>query len=303
MPYSAVQMRALHAMGLVPWVQRPTLAGGPVSPALAATGQPAVAPEAATPDSSAGAAPVGVAAPGAGAGQGPDSGFASYRMPDAVAVSAPAPEPVAARVTEAAVPARTQAAARTADGPGKLVIPAESRALAGWLAQQLVLPDADREQRLQSGERPAAGLLVLFEPGDTSPDPVQAVQRPPGRTPTGLSGQSLRLFEAMLAAIDLAPRDLVLATLACGAGTEAGADAQPLAELLATPLRAVLLMEQDQGSAAQRRASDVRFEPGVPSLVGWRCPHPDVLLREPLRKRSAWQVLKAVRRLLSERTA
>lgn len=241
MYYDDLQVRALNALELVPWVLHGTI--GPS------------------------AAPVSVSGPVISADQ------------------------VTPAVDELAVP-----------------LPAAAEALSHWLPQQAIMPEVASPPRDHEGEGTGAGLLVLFECSGSqsvrsgaSGVPAGPERSIAGSRPSGLSQDGFRLFEAMMRSIDLTQRDLTLATLS----PQPLPDGETVADLLATPHRAVLLMVQESAAASSAAGwtKEAGFTLEAPRLNGWRCPHPDLLLHEPLRKRDAWQVLKAVRRALAAGTS
>jgi hypothetical protein len=67
--------------------------------------------------------------------------------------------------------------------------------------------------------------------------------------------------------------------------------------LSGSSVRADLLLQENIGKSEV--AADHQFAFGSVSLPAWRLPHPALLLSDPILKRQAWQILKAVRRVLA----
>ncbi len=307
MHYSAVQTRALQAMGLVPWVLRRQAVGSETSAAQAFTPGTEMPLDAKIP-------PAEKVSPDAEIP--PDA-----KIPSGEQISPGAEIPPAEKISHDAVTPRAEEFPSTekippaflntlvSDGMPAL-LPSDAKALARWLPLQGIRPDAEARRGARTHATSEAGLLVLFEPvnghqGDDGTSGAESNGSASKNADSGLSRDSHSLFEAMMRSIDLAPSDLMLATLS----PQPLPDGKSVADLLAFPHRAVLLMVQGGDAigspleSAPQSADEARFEFDMPRLSGWRCPHPDRLLHEPLRKRDAWQVLKAVRRALSATTA
>jgi uracil-DNA glycosylase len=145
-----------------------------------------------------------------------------------------------------------------------------------------------------SGSRDASVLVVVLPPTDGA-----------AMTEMPLSNQEAQLFEQMLRAIGLTRKDILQCVLqtaskdaVAGSGEAAGAMESVTVETLSGgSVRAVLLLQSDIGKS--EIAGEHRFAFGSASIPAWRLPHPAQLLSEPIRKRQAWQILKAVRRVLA----
>jgi uracil-DNA glycosylase len=120
---------------------------------------------------------------------------------------------------------------------------------------------------------------------------VLAIFETPAQSAAGLplENSDSQLFDAMLQAIGLARRDVCLCVLTAVAGSAT----TTVSDLDLTQRRAMLLFVAELDTAEDERLH--RFTASVHGTPGWRLPHPALLLREPLRKRQAWNVLKAVR--------
>lgn len=106
-----------------------------------------------------------------------------------------------------------------------------------------------------------------------------------------------QLLLAMLRSIGLAENDLCRTVPALsGQSMEDAGGAASVAQLHRQLPRLVLLLLNrfDPADTPAHHRLD-----GGAGVVGWRLPHPAVLLANPERKREAWEVLKAVRQTLS----
>ena len=161
-------------------------------------------------------------------------------------------------------------------------IPREPAVLATWLPMQPLAPFVYRGQTLTRVGSEAAPLLIVVERG-----------APADGLP--LTGEAAELFERMLRSVGLTRRD----TRQCVLSSEPASDGADTVGAFATaPYRAVLVLMQELGG--ELGAADCRFvlDGTGAASPGWCLPHPDRLLREPLRKAQAWQVLKALRQHL-----
>lgn len=120
-----------------------------------------------------------------------------------------------------------------------------------------------------------------------------------------LSNQEAQLFEQMLRAIGLTRKDITQCvlqtasedTVAGGGEAVAAMESATVETLSGGSVRAVLLLQSDIGESEV--AAEHQFAFGSASIPAWRLPHPARLLSEPMRKRQAWQILKAVRCVLA----
>ncbi len=140
-----------------------------------------------------------------------------------------------------------------------------------------------------------ASVLVVVQPPAASP---KVAELP-------LNNQETQLFELMLRAIGLTRKDTLQCILqtndegAVASGIEAGGarSSETVETLSGNSVRTVLLLQKNIGNSEV--ASDHQFAFGSASLPAWRLPHPALLLSDPIQKRQAWQILKAVRRVLA----
>jgi uracil-DNA glycosylase family 4 len=214
--------------------------------------------------------------------------------PVARPVAAAVPQPVAASVSAAPVPAvatRPEAPARAAD-PG---FPDTLAAFQSWLATSDAISMPLSARVAASGD-PASGLMVLVDlPEDE--DPAS------GRLLSGAAGD---LFDKMLAAMGRDRQSLYLSAMAPGrpsGGFVDRAQGALFAQLtrhhvaLAKP-RALLLMGEQPSRIflnlgfveARGRIHDVLLPGGAVSAVATF--HPRTLLQHPQQKRRAWDDLQ-----------
>jgi len=160
-----------------------------------------------------------------------------------------------------------------------------------------ILRDSVQAEPASSNWSPESLLSVLARPGSSASESALK-----GRAililesePWDLSKEEEQLLMAMLRSIGLAQNDLCRTTMASGTN-EAGQHLVSLSQLLKQLPRAVFLLSHQLGSSASSEAHELMSDSAV---QGWRLPHPALLIREPERKRQAWEVLKAARQSLS----
>jgi len=186
----------------------------------------------------------------------------------------------ATNLSDGGAPAQQKSAARVDDIESRgasLVYPDDVNALATWLPQQ-ALAEFDHRGTVKTGlgNADAPILVIMDQPA------LQAEEQP-------LAQSDANLLDNMLQAISLSRRDIYL----CSLVASAEANCTVLSELEHADCRAVLLFVSALG--AQEDAAAHRFAFGTAGFPAWRLPHPMLLQREPLRKRQAWNVLKALR--------
>lgn len=185
-----------------------------------------------------------------------------------------------AEVAEVAVAAFTPAVAVSTQPP-------ESAARLGeWILSRALVPIHYRGSEFPVLGASEATVLVIVEQTDS-----QAAT-------AALEGDSARLFELMLRAIQLTGRD----TRQCIVSTEpvAGPDLSVAGAACTPQTRAVLLLMDPWPFDI----TDTDVEQHYGRLPGselpmWRIAHPKLLLAHPLLKRQVWQVLKSLQSVLT----
>lgn len=207
-------------------------------------------------------------------------GLVAWRRRAAAGVVAPPPS-ATVQPSEVATEADAEAEAEPLAAPTLATpLPSEPTALAAWLPAQPLAPFSWQGRWLTRIGRDDAPLLVIIERA--------AAETPP------LGGEAAELFERMLEAIGRSRRD----TCQCVLAGMPQPDGDTVATLAGPHRRATLVLLQELDAALDAAACRLPGNPlGGPA---WCLPHPERLLAEPLGKRQAWLVLKALRRHLPE---
>ena len=146
--------------------------------------------------------------------------------------------------------------------------------------------------------RPLCALANGFSIGHAQAPLLVVVETTDMSLKAPLTGDAAQLFEQMMRSIDVT-RGSVCQCAVLADGGEAESGQATVSSLVSTQLVAGLLLchEIDDLEAASAHAFSLPLA-GRNALPMWRIPHPDILLTQPLKKRQAWQALKAVRQIL-----
>lgn len=115
-----------------------------------------------------------------------------------------------------------------------------------------------------------------------------------------LSTEGGQLFDLMMRSIDMRRSELKQCAISTCLCTSLSSKSVPvhLDDVLLPQTRAVLVLDPRPDVFADDDVINKVLLPGS-SLPLWRVPHPDILLAMPLLKRSAWESLKGLKRMLT----
>ena len=146
--------------------------------------------------------------------------------------------------------------------------------------------------------RPLCALANGFSIGHAQAPLLVVVETHDLNLKAPLTGDAAQLFEQMMRSIDVT-RGLVCQCAVLAEAKQVESGQATVLSLVSSHVTAglVLCHDIDDVEAASAHAFSLAFAERN-ALPMWRIPHPDILLTQPLKKRQAWQALKAVRQVL-----
>ena len=146
--------------------------------------------------------------------------------------------------------------------------------------------------------RPLCSLANGFSIGHAQAPLLVVVETSDSNIKAPLEGDAAQLFEQMMRSIDVT-RGLVCQCAVLAEAKQVESGQATVLSLVSSHVTAglVLCHDIDDVEAASAHAFSLTFAERN-ALPMWRIPHPDILLTQPLKKRQAWQALKAVRQVL-----
>lgn len=182
-----------------------------------------------------------------------------------------------------AEPAVDSTRSSVADQPS--VPPSDLHELGLWLPEQPLAEFGYKGAMHTTLGHPEASVLVVVEgPSD-------------GELP--LAGDAAQLFELMMSSIGLGRSDVRQCALISNENNAQSARSvgQTLNDACTPQTRAILiLLVMSDSDDLNADGHHCRLMPS--QLPAWRIVHPDILLKQNLRKRQAWQALKALQQYL-----
>ena len=146
--------------------------------------------------------------------------------------------------------------------------------------------------------RPLCSLANGFSIGHTEAPLLVVVETHELLVTAPLVGDAAQLFEQMMRSIDVTRGSVC--QCAVPAGANVAEPGQATVSSLVSIHRAAGILLTHEFEDVETASAHVMTLPvaGRNALPMWRIPHPDILLTQPLKKRQAWQALKAVRQIL-----
>jgi len=169
----------------------------------------------------------------------------------------------------------------------------------GSVGNSIASAESVSQDEIGIADRPLCALAKGVAIGNVSAPLLVVVETAELIVTTPLAGDAAQLFEQMMRSIDVTRAAVCQCAISTNSASVAN-ESETLSSLvsLERAVGLVLTHEIDDNEDPSAHAFDLVID-GRNPLPMWRIPHPDLLLAQPLRKRQAWQILKAVRRALS----
>ncbi len=152
---------------------------------------------------------------------------------------------------------------------------------------------------LTFADRPLRALASGISIGHAQAPLLVIVESDESPLTAPLSGDAAQLFEQMMRSIDITRSSVCQCCIASSITSDIPGQDTIASQVSIDRLAGIVLTHEiDDNEQASAHASLLQL-PGRNALPMWRIPHPDILLMHPLRKRQAWQALKAVRQILA----
>jgi len=158
--------------------------------------------------------------------------------------------------------------------------------------------DAVVESGTTFADRPLRALASGISIGHTQAPLLVIVESDENPMSAPLAGDAAQLFEQMMRSIDITRGSVCQCCIASTTALDIPGKDTIASQVSIDRLAGIVLTHEiDDNEQASAHAFQLQL-PDRNALPMWRIPHPDILLTHPLRKRQAWQALKAVRQIL-----
>lgn len=158
--------------------------------------------------------------------------------------------------------------------------------------------DRTSDRLLAFASRPLCSLVNGFSIGHAEAPLLVVVETHELLVTAPLTGDAAQLFEQMMRSIDVTRGAVCQCAVPANANNAEFGQAT-VSSLVSLHCAAGILLSHDIDDVEDASAHAFSLPvAGRNDLPMWRIPHPDILLSHPLKKRQAWQALKAVRQRL-----